>query len=145
MASQSSAWQGRAFVQCLIKKDIHILTRNTVIVFVVALSPLLLSTGSSNQKRCTIQMCTTAACSQEANARGGCSGDRSNSLKGRKSDSGSWKTSRAQWKDETGRENSWTAPLPRAALSRIPKVRGCLAKGRRVLKGLERGVQEKKN
>lgn len=57
MVSQSSAWQGRAFVQYVIKKDFSSFSQLTQpSIFMVALSLLLLST-SSNQKQHATQMC----------------------------------------------------------------------------------------
>lgn len=68
MVSQSSAWQGRAFSQCVIKKDFSYFYSqySCKIIFMVALSPLLRSTRSSNQKQHAIQTCSLQPRSQSA-------------------------------------------------------------------------------
>lgn len=64
MVSQSSACQGRAFVQCVIKKDFSSFSQLTQpSICMVALSPLLLSTSSNQNQRAT-QMCSLQPRSQ---------------------------------------------------------------------------------
>lgn len=66
-----SAWWARALhgragllSSVYVRKIFHIFTANTPIIFMVALSPLLLSTRSSNQKQHAIQMCSLQPRSQ---------------------------------------------------------------------------------